>query len=130
MFAALSRWVRSLGPGLLLAAAGIGAGDVVVASVTGIRFGMTLLWAVALTAGLKFVLTEALARWQLASGETIVRAWITRLPRWVGVYFAGYLLLWTFLVGASLSSACGIAGASLFPGLPVPASAAVHAVAA
>lgn len=130
MFAALRDRIRSLGPGLLLAAAGIGAGDVVVASVTGIKYGTTLLWAVAVTVVLKFVLTEGLARWQLASGETVVRAWITRLPRWVGVYFAGYLLIWTFLVGASLSSACGIAGASLFPGLSVPASAAIHAVAA
>ena len=130
MFSAWRDRLRSLGPGLLLAAAGIGAGDVVVASVTGIKSGTTLLWAVAFTAVLKFVLTEALARWQLATGETVVRAWITRLPRWVGIYFAGYLLLWTFLVGASLSSACGLAGASLFPGLSVPVWGAIHAVGA
>ena len=119
--------LRSLGPGLVLAAAGIGAGDVVVASVTGIRFGTTLLWAVAFTAALKFVLTEALARWQLATGETVVRAWATRLPRWVSALFAAYLLFWTFMVGASLSSACGLAGASLFPALSVPAWGAIHA---
>lgn len=130
MLSALAVRLRSLGPGLVLAAAGIGAGDVVVASVTGIQFGTALLWAVAFTAALKFVLTEALARWQLATGETIARAWITRLPRWVGVYFGAYLLLWTFLVGASLSSACGLAGASMFPGLPVPVWGAIHAVVA
>lgn len=127
---ALRERVRSLGPGLVLAAAGIGAGDVVVASVTGIRFGTTLLWAVAFTAALKFVLTEALARWQLATGETIVRAWVTRLPRWVAVYFAAYLVLWTLLVGASLSSACGLAAASLWPGLSVPVWGAIHAAVA
>lgn len=65
---------RSVGPGLLLAASGIGAGDVVVAAVTGMRFGLTLLWAVVLTVALKYVITEALARWQLATGETIARA--------------------------------------------------------
>lgn len=102
-----------MGPGLLLAASGIGAGDVVVAAVTGMRFGLALLWAVVLTVALKFVVTEALARWQLATGETIARAWVTRLPRWVGIGFAAYLVFWTFMVGASLSSACGIAGASL-----------------
>lgn len=128
MFAALRAKLRSLGPGLVLAAAGIGAGDVVVASVTGLKFGTALLWAVAFTAALKFVLTEALARWQLATGETIVRAWVTRLPRWASVLFAAYLLFWTFMVGASLSSACGIAGASLFPGLPVPVWGAIHAL--
>ena len=78
MGASLREKLQALGPGLVLAAAGIGAGDVVVASVTGIRFGLTLLWAVVLTAALKFVLTEALARWQLATGETIARAWVTR----------------------------------------------------
>lgn len=116
----------------MLAAAGIGAGDVVVASVTGIKFGTTLLWAVACTAALKFVLTEALARWQLATGETVVRAWATRLPRWVSVLFAGYLVFWTFMVGASLSSACGLAGASLFPELRVPVAGwgALHAAVA
>ena len=127
MFTAVRDRLRSLGPGLVLAAAGIGAGDVVVASVTGMKFGPTLLWAVVFTVALKFVLTEALARWQLATGETIARAWVTRLPRWVAVLFAGYLLFWTFMVGASLSSACGIAGASVFPGLSVPVWGALHA---
>src|ERR1043165_5324770 len=124
----IARW-RSLGPGLVLAAAGIGAGDVVVASVTGIKFGTTLLWAVAFTAALKYVLTEALARWQLATGETVVFAWVTRLPRWVALLFGAYLIFWSFMVGASLSSACGLAGASLFPGgLSVPWWGALHAI--
>lgn len=126
----LGQRLRALGPGLVLAAAGIGAGDVVVASVTGIRFGPTLLWAVVCTAALKFVLTEALARWQLATGETVVRAWATRLPRWVAVLFGAYLLFWTFMVGASLSSACGLAGASLTGVGSVPAWGAAHAVVA
>ena len=126
----LAARLRVLGPGLIMAAAGIGAGDVVVASVTGARHGHMLLWAVALTAALKFVLTEGLARWQLASGETIARAWVTRFPRWIGALFAAYLVFWSFMVGASLSSACGLAGASVFPALPVPVWGAIHAVVA
>lgn len=122
--------LRTIGPGLVLAAAGIGAGDVVVASVTGIRHGTTLLWAVAFTAALKYVLTEALARWQLATGDTIVRGWVTRLPAWVTGYFAGYLVWWTLLVGASLSSACGLAAASVLPVLSIPVWGAIHAAVA
>jgi Mn2+/Fe2+ NRAMP family transporter len=122
--------IAAVGPGLLLAASGIGAGDVVVASVTGMRFGMALLWAVVLTVGLKFVVTEALARWQLATGETIARAWVTRLPRWIGWLFAAYLAFWTFMVGASLSSACGIAGASIAGFGTTAQWGAVHALAA
>ncbi len=116
-FSPLQR-LRELGPGLILAAAGIGAGDVVVASVTGAKFGYLLLWALLATCLLKYALTEALSRWQLATGETVVRAWFTRLPRWVGVYFWIYLVMWTFLVGAALSSACGLAASSLWPQIP------------
>lgn len=130
MSATFAERLRSLGPGLVLAAAGIGAGDVVVASVTGLTFGTTLLWAVVFTAALKFVITEALARWQLATGETLVRGWVLRLPGWVTVLFAVYLAFWTFMVGASLSSACGLAGASLFPALSVAQWGALHAIVA
>ena len=52
---------------------------------TGIRFGPTLLWALVLTAALKFVLTEALARWQLATGETLIQGMVRRLPRGVRI---------------------------------------------
>lgn len=122
--------VRLLGPGLVLAAAGIGAADVVVASVSGIRFGTTLLWVVVFTVTLKFALTEALARYQLATGETVVHAWATRLPRAIGIGFGIYLLFWTFMVGAALSGACGLAVTSFFPGVPLQVGAALHAVAA
>jgi Mn2+/Fe2+ NRAMP family transporter len=128
MFDQLSRRLRAFGPGLVLAAAGIGAGDVVTAAVSGIRFGTALIWAVVFTVILKFVLTEAVARWQVATGETLVYAWASRLPKWVTIYFGGYLVLWTFLVGASLSSACGLAGTSLFNTLSVPAWGAIHSV--
>jgi Mn2+/Fe2+ NRAMP family transporter len=36
-------------------------------------------------------------------------------------------LFWTFMVGASLSSACGIAGASFVPEWPVPVWGVIHA---
>lgn len=127
MFAAISRRLRSFGPGLVLAAAGIGAGDIVTASLSGIKFGTALIWAVVVTCFLKYVLTEAVARWQVATGETLVYAWVTRLPKWVTIYFGCYLILWTFLVGASLSSACGLAGTSLFGG-SVPVWGGVHAL--
>ncbi|MBI5691361.1 MAG: Nramp family divalent metal transporter [Verrucomicrobia bacterium] len=127
MLDGLRERIRVVGPGLVLAAAGIGAGDVVVASVSGLRFGTALLWAVVFTAGLKFVVTEALARWQFATGETMVRALVTRLSPGVSRVFAAYLLFWTFMVGASLSSACGMAGASLWPGISAPVWGAIHA---
>lgn len=122
--------LKNLGPGLVLAAAGIGAGDVVTATVIGAKFGTNLAWALLACVILKFVLNEGVARWQLATDSTVIEACVKRLPRWVSVYFFLYLILWTFFVGGSLTNACGLAGHSLFPQWPVWAWGVVHSVVA
>ncbi|MES2599081.1 MAG: Nramp family divalent metal transporter [Verrucomicrobiota bacterium] len=119
---------KALGPGLVLAAAGIGAGDVVTATVIGAKFGTRLAWALLACVILKWVLNEGMARWQLATGSTMIEASMKRLPRWVSLYFFLYLLLWTFFVSASLASACGLAGHSLFPQLPIWAWGIIHSI--
>jgi Mn2+/Fe2+ NRAMP family transporter len=55
-------WLAVLGPGLLVAATGVGAGDLATAAFTGSHVGVAVLWAVVLGALLKFVLNEGLAR--------------------------------------------------------------------
>lgn len=60
------------GPGLVVAATGIGSGDVVSAAVGGARYGVALLWCIVLGAFFKFVLMEGIARWQLATGTTVL----------------------------------------------------------
>ena len=121
-------WKNSLGPGFLVAATGVGAGDLIAASVVGHRFGLAVLWVVVLGALFKWVLNDGIARWQLATGTTLIEGWSRKLPRAVGWYFMGFLVLWSFLVAAALASACGVAARSLGPVLPVPAWAAIHAV--
>ena len=54
--------LRSLGPGLLVAAAFIGPGTIVTASRAGASFGLTLLWAVGFSAIATAVLQEMAAR--------------------------------------------------------------------
>ncbi len=104
-----------IGPGLLVAATGVGAGDLATASFTGSQLGTAILWAVVVGAFLKFVLTEGLARWQLATGETLLEGAVHRLGRGVGWLFLPYLLLWSFLVGSALMSACGVTLHALIP---------------
>ncbi|MDF1561440.1 MAG: Nramp family divalent metal transporter [Deltaproteobacteria bacterium] len=104
-----------IGPGLLVAATGVGAGDLATASFTGSELGTAILWAVVVGAALKFVLNEGLARWQLATGETALEGAITRFGRGVGWVFLAYLLLWSFFVGSALMSACGVTLHALFP---------------
>jgi Mn2+/Fe2+ NRAMP family transporter len=92
-----------------MAASGIGASDIVAATVGGATYGLALLWALVLGAFFKFVLSEGLARWQLATGSTALEGWARWLPHWVMVLFAGYLVLWAVAVSGALVSGCGLA---------------------
>lgn len=120
--------LRGIGPGIVLAATGLGAGDLIAASVAGARFGYALLWAALLGAVLKFTLNEGLARWQLVTGTTLLEGWKRRLPRFVSWYFILYLLLWTFVVAGALMAACGLAVHALFPTVDVKIAGGVQSL--
>jgi len=122
-------WRNALGPGFVVAATGVGAGDLIAASVAGRRFGLAVLWVVVLGALCKGVLNDGIARWQLATGTSLIAGWTRHLPRAVAWYFLAFLVLWGALVAAALTAACGVAAHAFFPELPVPAWAALHAVA-
>ncbi len=103
------------GPGLLIAATGVGAGDLATAGFAGSKLGTAVLWAVLLGAVMKFVLTEGIARWQVATGQTLVAGVGQRLGRWVLWAFLLYLIPWTWIVAGALISATGVATQALLP---------------
>jgi Mn2+/Fe2+ NRAMP family transporter len=111
-----TRVTSLIGPGLLVAAAGIGAGDIVSATMAGSGHGLALLWVVVLAAFLKGVLNEGIARWQLATDTTALEGWSRHLPSWVRIYFAVYLVIWTVSVSAALTSASGLGISNLTDG--------------
>lgn len=110
-----TNFLAMVGPGILVAATGVGAGDLATAALTGSKLGLTVLWAVLVGAGLKFVLSEGLARWQLATGDTFLEGCVQHLGRPVQLLFLIYLLLWSFVVGSALMSACGVAAHAIYP---------------
>lgn len=122
------RALTLIGPGFVVAATGLGAGDLVAAAVSGATLGSQLLWAIAFGAIIKLALNEGLARWQLSSGTTLLAGWLTHLPRWINYYFLIYLFIWAFLVGAALMAACGLAANALLPQLSVNSWASIHSV--
>lgn len=85
--------VRQIGPGLLAAATGVGAGDLVATMIAGAEYGTLLLWAAVLGTVLKLALAEGVGRWHLASGGTLLDGW-RRLGYWATVFFGIYYLLW------------------------------------
>lgn len=115
--------LRTIGPGLLVAATGVGAGDLATATFTGSQLGTAILWAVVVGAALKFALNEGLARWQLATGTTLLEGAVDRIGRGVAWLFLPYLALWSLFVGGALMSACGVALHAMVPVLDDPAQA-------
>lgn len=109
-----------VGPGLAMAATGVGAGDLAGAAFAGSKLGVAILWAVLLGALFKYVITEGFGRWQLATGTTILEGAMRHLGLPFHVLFGIYLCLWSFTVGSALISACGV---SLFAILPMGLSA-------
>ncbi len=104
----VSRFFAILGPGVLVAATGVGAGDLATGAFTGSQLGLTILWAVVIGAVFKFALNEGLARWQLATGTTILEGCSQHFGIVFLWSFLAYLILWTFFVAAALMSASGV----------------------
>ena len=100
------RLLTILGPGILVAATGAFAGA---------ELGVAVLWAVLVGAFFKFVLSEGLTRWQLATGRTLLEGTVEHLGRPAQYIFLVYLVVWSFMVAAALMSACGVTAHALFP---------------
>ena len=111
----MKNFLKNYGSGILLAATGVGAGDLITSGLAGIHFGTSLLWACFFGATLKYFLNEGLARYQMATGETLLTGWMTKISSIIKWPFLIYLLFWTYFVGGALINACAIAATNIFP---------------
>lgn len=120
--------LKLVGPGLVVAATGVGAGDMVSSLTAGTEYGTVLIWAIILGAALKFALTEGLGRWYMATKTTVLDGWHS-MGWWATGYFLVYLALVTFFFGAAAPSASALAVMAMFPGvMPLWAWAVLHSV--
>ena len=104
-----------LGPGLAMAAFGVGAGDVTTTALGGARFGLALLWVPIVASVMKYALNEGLARWQLATGETLLEGWASRMGPIVTYGFLVYLIGWSVPVFGTLIATTGLTVNLLLP---------------
>lgn len=123
-----SRW-KAIGPGIVAAATGVGAGDLIATLAAGSSFGYMLFWAVLLGVFIKLALGEAVGRYHLATGSTLLRGW-RRLGRWTTIYFGIYVVIWGFIYGASGMTATGLPLNVLFPVLSTQIWGAICAIVA
>jgi Mn2+/Fe2+ NRAMP family transporter len=122
--------LSDFGPGLLLAATGIGVGDMVSSTIAGAEYGLTLVWALVLGVIIKFAVTEGAARWQLATGQTLIEGWRDALPGAVIGAFFLYFIVWSYFVSSALVTASALVPAAIIPQVPLAVWGFIHAVAA
>ncbi|MFE3475180.1 MULTISPECIES: Nramp family divalent metal transporter [unclassified Streptomyces] len=111
-----SSW-KYIGPGIVVAATGVGAGDLVATLIAGSKFGYTLLWAAVIGCLVKISLAEAAGRWHLATGRTLFDGWRS-LGAWTTVYFAVYVVVWGLIYGATAMSSSALPIVALYPDGP------------
>lgn len=109
-----------IGPGLIVAATGVGAIDLVATLIAGSKFGYALLWCVIVGCAMKIVLVEGAGRFSLATGRTIFQGWAS-LGWWTRAYFGPYIVIWGFVYGAAAMAGTGLPLHSLLPVVPVSA---------
>lgn len=110
------KW-KIIGPGLLVAATGVGAADLVATMIAGQKYGYALLWVAVLGCILKIILVEGAGRYSLATQKSIFEGWRS-LGLWTSIYFVPYIIIWGFVYGAAAMSATALPLAALFPVIP------------
>jgi Mn2+/Fe2+ NRAMP family transporter len=120
------KW-RIVGPGLVVAATGVCAGDLVSTMVAGSSYGYALLWAAVLGCVVKIALAEATGRWHLATGNTIFSGWAS-LGWWTAVYFGIYAVIFGFVYGSAATQATALPLAAMFPQVSFNAWAIISGV--
>ena len=96
----------------------------------GLDFNVYFVCAVLCICLIKYVLTEGIARYQLVTGSSLIEGWGGHFHKVVQYTFFVFFLIWSLLVAAALTSACGIAGSALFPFESVAFWGATHAIVA
>ncbi|MCB0685608.1 MAG: Nramp family divalent metal transporter [Saprospiraceae bacterium] len=100
-----------IGPGAMVAAAFIGPGTVTTATLSGAKFGYTLLWAVAFSVLATLVLQEMAARLGLAGDRGLGEAIREKITGKWSRLFSGLLVIGAILIGNAAYEAGNITGA-------------------
>lgn len=109
----ISRFLKNIGPGPLIAAAFVGPGTVTLCSIAGAQFGFSLLWAMLVAVFAAIILQEMAARLGLVSQKglsEVIREQLTH-PLW-RVLAVG-LILAAIVVGNAAYEAGNISGSVL-----------------
>ena len=107
------KWIKDVGPGVLIAAAFIGPGTVTLCSIAGASFGFSLLWALLLSIIATIVLQEMALRIGLITNKGLAEVIRVSIKNKFINRFLILLILCSILIGNAAYEAGNITGASL-----------------
>lgn len=116
--ATLGRALRQIGPGLILAGAIVGTGELIATTHLGARVGFTLLWLVIVSCFIKVFVQVELGRYAISSGHTTMRSF-KQLPGpgiLIGAWWCAMMLITQLQLGAMIGGV-GQALHMAFPGV-------------
>ena len=107
------KWIRDIGPGVLIAAAFIGPGTVTLCTIAGASFGYSLIWAIILSTFSTIVLQEMSLRIGLVTRMNIAEVIRTSIKSVFLNRIIILLIISSILIGNAAYEAGNITGASL-----------------
>jgi len=107
------KWIKDVGPGVLIAAAFIGPGTVTLCSIAGASFGYSLLWALLLSIIATIVLQEMALRIGLITNKSLAEVIRVSINNKFINRSLILLILCSILIGNAAYEAGNITGASL-----------------
>ena len=107
------KWLRDIGPGVLIAAAFIGPGTVTLCTIAGASFGYSLIWAIILSTFSTIVLQEMSLRIGLVTRMNLAEVIRTSIKSKILNRFIILLIISSILIGNTAYEAGNITGASM-----------------
>ena len=107
------KWIKNIGPGVLIAAAFIGPGTVTLCTITGVSYGYSLIWALILSIFATIFLQELSLRIGLATKMNVAEVIRKSVKSVFLNRFLVILILSSILIGNAAYEAGNITGASL-----------------
>jgi len=92
----VTRLIKLLGPGIIAVLSWLGAGDLITSSVAGANYGYAMMWVLAVSLLLRYLIVNIIARFQLCNnqGMTILQGYAQLHP-----VFAWFMLAYALLMG-------------------------------
>jgi Mn2+/Fe2+ NRAMP family transporter len=113
------QYLRSIGPGIVVALTWLGAGDLVDSAVAGGHYGYSLMWAMVIALFVRFAFVSIIAKYHLCNqhGESVM-AGLRRLHPWLPWFVGAVGLVFVHFYGSYMIKGAGEASVRLLGVLP------------